>query len=100
MARPPLLLNTLEAVVGEQTLRQALRVYFMRYRFQHPTGSDFLDTVEEVSGRKDLEPYLAQAFKGTEVLDYSVDSLTSDPAGMVEERRCERSVSHQRGGAK
>ena len=71
-------LTTLEAMLGEATLRQALRVYFERYRFQHPTGSDFLDTVEEVSGRKDLEPYFEQAFDGTEILDYSVDSLTSD----------------------
>jgi hypothetical protein len=72
-------LATLEAVVGEETLRKALRVYFMRYRFQHPAGSDFLDTLQEVSGRKDLEPYITDAFNGTEVLDYSVDSLTSGP---------------------
>ncbi|MEA3006057.1 MAG: hypothetical protein QOI94_1326 [Acidobacteriaceae bacterium] len=72
-------LSTLESVLGEQTLRQALRVYFQRFRFQHPTGSDFLDTVQEVSGRKDLEPYITQAFSGTEMLDYSVDSLTSGP---------------------
>jgi hypothetical protein len=70
-------LTTLEAVVGEATLRQALRVYFMRYRFQHPTGTQFIDTLQEVCGRKDLQPYFDQAFNGTEVLDYSVDSLTS-----------------------
>ena len=52
----------------------------MRYRFKHPTGTDFLHTVEEVSGRTDLEPYFAQAIYGTEVLDYSVDSLTSGPS--------------------
>ena len=73
-------LLTLEGVVGEATLRQALRVYFMRYRFQHPTGTDFLNTVEEVSGRTDLEPYLTQAFRGTDLLDYSVDSVTSGPS--------------------
>jgi hypothetical protein len=73
-------LTTLEAVLGEATLRQALRVYFLRYRFTHPTGTDFLHTIEEVSGRKDLEPYFAQAIYGTEVLDYSVDSLTSGPS--------------------
>jgi hypothetical protein len=71
-------LTTLEAMLGEATLRQALRVYFMRYRFQHPTGTDFLDTLEQVAGRNDLEPYIEQAFDGTELLDYSVDSLTSD----------------------
>ena len=63
MAKPPPSLLTLEGVVGEETLRQALRVYFMRYRFQHPTGTDFLHTVEEVSGRKDLEPYLDPGFR-------------------------------------
>jgi hypothetical protein len=73
-------LATLEAMLGETTLRQALRVYFMRYRFQHPTGADFLQTVQEVSGRQDLGPFLAQAFQGTDLLDYSVDSLTSDPS--------------------
>jgi Peptidase family M1 domain len=73
-------LLTLEAMVGEATLRQALRVYFMRYRFQHPTGTDFLNTLQEVSGRTDLEPYLTQAFTGTDLLDYSVNSLTSGPS--------------------
>jgi len=61
-------------------LRQVLRAYFVHYRFQHPTASDFFATVEEVTGRKDLEPYLVQAFQGTDVLDYSVDSVTSEPA--------------------
>ncbi len=71
-------LTTLEAVLGEDTVRRAMRTYFLRYRFTHPTGTDFLQTLVEVSGRADLEPYLAQAIYGTEVLDYSVDSLTSD----------------------
>ena len=78
-------LNTLEAVLGEDTVRQALRIYFHRYRFTHPTGTDFIDTLIEVSGRRDLEPYLAQAIYGTEVLDYSVDSLTSGRSNWGEE---------------
>jgi hypothetical protein len=73
-------LSTLESVLGEATLRQIMRVYFTRYRFQHPTGSDFFAVVEEVSGRKDLEPFLIQAFNGTEAVDYSIDSLTSGPS--------------------
>ena len=75
---------TLEGVLGEATVRQALRVYFMRYRFTHPTGADLLATLEEVSGRKDLEPVLAQAIHGTELLDYSVDApvYTAGGAGL------------------
>jgi hypothetical protein len=78
-------LNTLEALLGEDTLRQALRTYFLRYRFTHPTGTDFVQTLIEVSGRSDLEPYLAQAVYGTEVLDYSVDSLNSGPTDWWED---------------
>jgi hypothetical protein len=69
---------TLEGLIGEQTLRQVLRVYFTRYRFQHPTGADFFNTLLEVTGRRDLGPFLTQAFQGTQTLDYSIQSITSD----------------------
>ena len=58
-------------------MRRALRLYFTRYRFTHPTGTDFLQTLEEVSGRHDLDPFLIQAFYGTYILDYSVAPLKS-----------------------
>jgi hypothetical protein len=73
-------LNTLESAIGEPALREALRLYFTRYRFTHPTGTDFLNTVQQVAGNTNLEPYFAQAIYGTQVLDYSVASLYSDPA--------------------
>jgi hypothetical protein len=71
-------LLTLEKVIGEDTMRQALHTYFMRYRFTHPTGEDFLKTVEEVSG-KDLRWYFNQAIYGTNVFDYQIDDAHSDP---------------------
>jgi hypothetical protein len=71
-------LLTLEKVIGEDTLRQALHTYFMRYRFTHPSGEDFLKTIEEVSG-KDLRWYFNQAIYGTQVLDYSLADAHSDP---------------------
>ncbi|SNT24370.1 Peptidase family M1 [Granulicella rosea] len=43
------LMNTLEGIIGEDTLREALHVYFMRYRFTHPTTEDLLNTIEEVA---------------------------------------------------
>ena len=72
------MLLTLEKVIGEDTLREALHTYFMRYRFTHPTGTDFIKTVEEVSGR-DLKWYFDQAVYGTQVMDYSVANAHSDP---------------------
>ena len=70
-------LLTLEKVIGEETLKRALHVYFMRYRFTHPTKEDFLKTVEEVSGQN-LRWYFDQAVYGTEVLDYEIRRANSD----------------------
>ena len=70
-------LLTLEGIIGEDTLQRALHVYFMRYRFKHPGGEDFLKTVEEVSGR-DLGWYFKQAVYGTNILDYEILKIRSD----------------------
>ncbi len=43
------LLKTLEGLVGADTMDEALRTYFLRYRFTHPTTEDFLRTIEEVA---------------------------------------------------
>jgi Peptidase family M1 domain len=64
-------LTTLEKLIGEETMRRALHIYFLRYRFTHPTGEDFLRTIEEVSGR-DLRWYFNQAVYGTNLLDYEI----------------------------
>jgi hypothetical protein len=72
-------LLTLEKLIGEDTLQKALHTYFMRYRFTHPTGEDFLKTIEEVSG-KDLDWYFKQAVYGTQILDYEVMRFSSTPA--------------------
>jgi hypothetical protein len=79
-------LNTLEAILGEATMRRVLRTYFERYRFQHPTGNDFLNTLQEVAGRSDLSPFLAQAFETTDQLDYSVEPIQSDASNWWQDR--------------
>ena len=71
-------LLTLEGIIGEDTMNTAMRTYFMKYRFTHPTKEDFLKTIEEVSGR-DLRWYFNQAIYGTQVLDYEVLSANSFP---------------------
>ena len=100
------LLTTLAGLIGQDTMDEAMRTYFMRYRFTHPTTEDFLRTIEEVAIRRGrtsgsiagsfgfdsnkplapvtiinsgLRPFFNQAVYGTAVLDYSVDSITSDP---------------------
>ncbi|MGO9126955.1 MAG: M1 family metallopeptidase, partial [Terriglobales bacterium] len=72
-------LLTLESIIGEDTMRQAMHTYFMRYRFTHPVAEDFLKTIEEVS-HKDLRWYFNQAVYGTQVLDFQVYKVNSVPA--------------------
>jgi len=43
------LLETLEGIIGKDTMDEAMQTYFTRYRFQHPTAEDFLHTIEEVA---------------------------------------------------
>jgi hypothetical protein len=43
------LLSTLEGIIGTDTMDEAMRTYFERYRFKHPTTEDFLRTIEEVA---------------------------------------------------
>jgi hypothetical protein len=82
-------LLTLESVIGEETMQKAMHVYFMRYRFKHPTKDDFLNTIEEVSGKK-LGWYFDQAVSGTQVFDYEVMSLASLTANWYEKNAKEK----------
>ncbi|MGO9087143.1 MAG: M1 family metallopeptidase [Candidatus Sulfotelmatobacter sp.] len=78
-------LLTLEGIIGEDTMVKAMHVYFMKYRFSHPTKEDFLKTIEEVSG-KNLRWYFDQAVYGSQVMDYSVMRVDSFPVSWYEEK--------------
>jgi hypothetical protein len=125
------LLATLESLIGRDTMDAAMRLYFLRYRFTHPTTEDFLRTIEQVAiangkaiattpqtpvastrpstsegdvptpsvsfassppftttgnpeyasapaTNSSLRGYLNQAIYGTQILDYAVDSISSN----------------------
>jgi hypothetical protein len=79
-------LLTLESIVGEDTMRNAMHTYFMKYRFTHPTKEDFLKTLEEVSG-KDLRWYFNQAIYGSQVMDYTVSKVESFPVNWYDDKK-------------
>jgi len=79
-------LLTLESIIGEDTMQNAMHVYFMKYRFTHPGKEEFLKTIEEVSGR-DLRWYFNQAIYGSPVMDYKVLRIESFPANWYEEKK-------------
>ena len=95
-ARPRRSLLTLEGIIGEDTMGQAMHAYFMKYRFTHPAKEDFLKTVEEVSG-KDLRWYFNQAVYGSQVLDYEILNVNSFPANWYESDKGKKNAKAEKG---
>ena len=74
--RAATLLETLERLLGEPVWSRIMRTYHMRYRFKHPTKSDFVAVVNEVSG-KDMTWFFDELLEGTEAFDYGIASVSS-----------------------
>jgi hypothetical protein len=69
-------LNTLEGLVGQDTMIKILRAFQMGFRFKHPRTQDFIDVVNEVSGR-DFTWFFEELFFSTLNFDYGVSFLDS-----------------------
>jgi hypothetical protein len=76
--RVGLTLRTLESYLGAETMGRVMRTYHQRWRYRHPCLQDFINVVNEVSGR-DMNWFFQQFFYGANVADYAVASLTVDP---------------------
>ena len=69
-------LDTLERVVGHDTMARIMRTYHQRFRFHHPTARDFVRVANEVSGQN-LDWFFNQFFFGNRLLDYRVGNVSS-----------------------
>ena len=70
--KPELVLQTLEGLLGEETMLKVLRSYARRFRFGHPTTEDFLATVDEVTGGG-WRSYFNETFFSADLCDYAVE---------------------------
>jgi len=70
-AKAALALRTVDRLLGDDRLRDALREYFLAWRFRHPTSRDWRGFVDD-QVEEDLAPLFSQLFDGTGVLDYAV----------------------------
>src|SRR4029079_11976503 len=80
--KPALSLQTLEQLVGDETMTRILRTYARRWRFRHPTSQDFIAVVNEVTGQ-DWRWYFDQTWFSSDLCDYAV-SVKSDPPRELE----------------
>jgi hypothetical protein len=81
--KPALVLQTLERLLGEETMVKVLRTYARRWRFGHPTTEDFLAAVDEVTGGG-WRWYFGETFFSGDLCDYAVEVKTTParrPAG-------------------
>ncbi len=70
--KPALVLQTLEGLLGEETMLRVLRTYARRFRFAHPTTADFIATLNEVTGQ-DWRWFFDQTFFSSSLCDYGVE---------------------------
>jgi hypothetical protein len=77
------ILHTLQGILGEETMDEVFREYYRKWSFKHPSGRDFINTVNEVvMGRTDmygpdLNWFFDQTLYGTEICDYKVVAMRS-----------------------
>jgi hypothetical protein len=75
-------LNTLERLLGWETLQRIMSVYFSRSAFTHPKPQDFFAVANEVSGR-DLTWFFDQVHRSSNTFDYGIEALRSEPAAVT-----------------
>ena len=93
--RTDLTLQTLEALVGPETMARIMRTYHERWRFRHPTSDDFYAVVSEVAG-KDQRSFFEQTVESPGILDDEVASVrserVSEPSGVFGEGDARKTV--------
>jgi len=73
-SKPGLFLTTIHNYLGKETMLKVMHTYADRWRFKHPKSQDFVNVVNEVSGRN-LNWFFDQALYTNATLDYSVDRI-------------------------
>jgi hypothetical protein len=74
--KPGLSLMMLERYLGEEMMYRVMRTYHFRYRFKHPTSQDFINTVNEVSG-KNMNWLFENTWFSSNTFDYSIDNIAN-----------------------
>ena len=75
-------LRTLEGLVSRPVMDEIMQMYFIRWKFKHPDGQNFIDIVNEIVPKRlgskygsDMNWFFAQVLYGDQVVDYELISL-------------------------
>lgn len=75
--KPSIVLRMLRELVGPDTMREGLALYFERKAFQHVTEEDLRHAIQDASGR-DLEWFFEQWLHTTATLDYGIAAVDAE----------------------
>lgn len=75
--KPGSILVMLEDMLGTETFRKGMNLYYERWLFKHPYPHDFFNTMEDVAGR-DLDWFWNQWFDQTWTLDLAVADVKNE----------------------
>lgn len=75
-SKPEMVLWTLERWIGEKTMLEAMRTFFQRYKFKHPTTQNFINTFNEVIGQ-DMSWFFDETLFSSELVDYAIGTARS-----------------------
>lgn len=77
-------MQTLEGLVGLETMDEIMRTYFERWKFKHPCTRDFINVVNEVVTSKhgddfgeNMNWFFDQVLFGSDVCDYELGSINN-----------------------
>ena len=77
-SRTSTMMRDLEARIGKDVMERAMREYYQRWKFRHPSVADLRETLAEVSGQRALvEATFAQQVYATSKIDDRVDKFFS-----------------------
>ena len=75
-------MRTLEGLVGRPVMDEIMQTYFIRWKFKHPDGQNFIDIVNEIIPKRfgskygpDMNWFFDQVLYGENVVDYELISL-------------------------
>ena len=71
-------LRDLEAQIGSEALERAMKAYYQRWKFRHPSVADLRESLAESSGQRAIvEAVFAQQIYRTAKVDDRIDTFTS-----------------------
>lgn len=83
--KPATILTTLEKIIGREVMDAVFQKYFERWKFNHPSGKDFINVVNEVVIKnhgdkfgKNMNWFFDQVLYGSGICDFKVSSITND----------------------